>query len=81
MAKKKEISFNILEHSILPKASVVTEKEKEKVLNEYSLKEENLPRIKHNDPVAKILEAEAGDVIKFDRKDPTGRYAYYRLVI
>ena len=81
LAKKEEIPVNVLEHKIVPKTVIISEKEKKNLFEKLSIDENTLPRIKHNDPLAKALEAKAGDVLKIERRDPTAKYFYYRLVV
>lgn len=74
--------FNILDHTLVPKHIILSDKEKEEVLKKYRATLKQLPRILSNDPVAKVIGAKPGDVIKIIRKDPiAGESIYYRVVV
>ncbi len=55
-------------HFLVPKASIVTEKELKELLEKHSITVDSLPLIKASDPQAISLNATAGAVIKFERK-------------
>jgi DNA-directed RNA polymerase subunit H len=74
--------FNILEHELVPKHKILSEKEKENVLKKYRATLRQLPRILSSDPVVKAIGAKPGDVIKIIRKSPvSGESIYYRVVV
>jgi DNA-directed RNA polymerase subunit H len=76
------LEFNILDHELVPKHIILSEKEKEEVLKKYRATLKQLPRILSSDPVAKAIGAKPGDVIKIIRKSPTaGESIYYRIVV
>ncbi len=88
MAKKrkkrveKPVEIDIFQHKWVPKARVLTEEEKEKLLNKYNITEFQLPKILKSDPMVKSLGAKVGDVIEIIRDSPTaGKSIYYRVVI
>jgi DNA-directed RNA polymerase subunit H len=74
---------NILEHELVPKHIVLSEKEKENVMRMYGIKKlSQFPKILRSDPVIKTLKAKPGDLIKIIRKsDTAGESIYYRVVI
>jgi DNA-directed RNA polymerase subunit H (RpoH/RPB5) len=89
-AKKKGIeliprnfpSFNIFEHEFVPKHEILTDEEKEKILEKYRMKPYQLPRINASDPAAKAIGANPGDVVRIIRESPTaGKYIAYRYVV
>jgi DNA-directed RNA polymerase subunit H len=56
--------------------------EVEELLNKYLKDKKQLPQILYNDPMAKILNANRGDVIKIHRKsNSTGISYYYRICV
>ncbi len=74
--------FNILEHELVPKHVLLSEEERKEVLKEYRATLKQLPRMLASDPVAKLLGAKPGDVVKIIRKSPTaGENVYYRVVV
>lgn len=60
---------------------VLGEAEKTKVLKKYGVTEDQLPKIFSTDPAAMALKAKAGDVIRIERNDGTGKYPGYRAVV
>ena len=75
-------SFNIFKHELVPKHEIVSEKEVEELMSKYRIKPYQLPWIKASDPVAKLIGAKPGDVLKIARKSPTaGSAVAYRYVI
>ncbi len=79
MSKKK---FNVLDHYLVPKHEILPDSEINSVLEEYHLSsKDQLPKILRTDPVIKAIGAKVGDVIRIHRKDLTGEYYYYRVVV
>ncbi|NHI93556.1 MAG: DNA-directed RNA polymerase subunit H [Candidatus Lokiarchaeota archaeon] len=71
--------MDILNHEFVPKHEIVTEEEINKVLDYYQLTKEELPAILTNDPVAIIIGARPGDVVRIIRKSQTaGESIIYR---
>ena len=68
-------------HFLTPKMEIMKKEEVKKLLEELNATHEQLPKMLISDPAAKALKAKAGDVIKIYRKDATGEYLYYRLVV
>ena len=76
----KEI--DIAKHELVPKHTLLNEKEKEELMNSYKITLRQLPRILDSDPQVSILNGKAGDVVKIVRKSQTaGQTVYYRVVI
>lgn len=79
---EKMEEFNITEHNFVPKHIILDEKEVVELLKEYNISIRQLPRIFVTDPVAKVLNAKKGDVIKIVRKSPSAKEAiFYRVVV
>jgi len=77
---KKDI--NIFESSIVPAQVLLTEEEKQQLLQKLNISLRQLPRIKSKDPAAKVLGGKKGDVIKITRRSAVaGEYYYYRVVV
>ena len=76
----KEI--DISKHELVPKHTLLNEKEKEELMGQYKITLRQLPRIFDTDPQIKILNGKIGDVVKIVRKSATaGETVYYRVVI
>lgn len=79
---KKQTSFDVAQHVLVPKHVKLTEKEKKEVLAQFNVSIHQLPRILITDPALRRLDVKLGDVIKVVKKSPTaGEVVYYRGVI
>ena len=77
-----ENNVDISKHVLVPKHEVINTREASKLLEEYHIEVERLPRITTNDPMVKALNAKAGDIIKITRNSETaGVTLYYRYVV
>lgn len=73
---------DILNHELVPKHEVLSPEEKRKVLRELGVKPEMLPWIRSSDPIARIIGAKPGDVVKIIRRSTTaGEFVAYRFVV
>ena len=78
------MSNEILNHFLIPKAEIVSEEEKRKLLGIYGESLKQFPKIKESDPLVKALGAKVGDIIKVYRENPIikNHYSiYYRVVV
>ena len=74
--------FNILNHELVPKHTILNKEEEKEVLDKFKIRPENLPKILINDPVVKAIGAKEGDILKITRKSKTaGTSLYYRIVV
>ena len=67
---------------LVPKQTLMTDNEKQELLNQYRITLRQLPRILVNDPVIQSLGGKIGDVVKIVRKSSVaGESQYYRVVV
>ncbi len=75
------MSFNVGEHFLVPKHSILSEGEAEKLLAKLGTPLEKMPSILKSDPAIKKLKPKTGSVVKIQRNSPTaGKAIYYRVV-
>ena len=73
--------FDITQHILVPKHTILSDEEASDVLKKFNISAVQLPAIKISDPVIKALNADAGKIIKIERKTQTGKIDYYRVVV
>lgn len=77
-----ETDFDVTKHILVPKHTLLIDKEKEKLFDKYKITIKELPKIMLTDPAIKHLKAKIGDVIKIERNSSTsGKSIFYRGVI
>ena len=75
-------TFDLFEHSYVPIHEIVTEKQRKEISEKYHAEPYQFPWVKATDPVAIILGAKPGDVLKVTQKSETaGEYFSYRYVV
>lgn len=79
----KRLQYNILEHSLVPKASILTTNEVKKLKDKYNLQSVNqLPEVSRFDPQSLAMCLRPGEVCKYERKSPTAMNTdYYRVCV
>ncbi|MEM2841886.1 MAG: DNA-directed RNA polymerase subunit H [Candidatus Bathyarchaeia archaeon] len=79
---KKQKSFSIFDHVLVPKHVILSKDEAEAVLKKYHIKPYQLPYIEASDPAAEAIGAKPGDIVKVVRKSSTaGEVVVYRYVV
>ncbi len=75
-------TFDIFEHALVPRHEIVGDEELTEVTKKYHAEPFQFPWIKVNDPIAIILGAKRGDVVKITQKSETaGTAISYRYVV
>jgi len=78
MARKVDIT----EHELVPKHEVLSQEEAKSLLEEMNISRGQLPKMFKNDPIAKKIKAEVGDIVRITRKSKTaGESVYFRVVV
>ncbi len=76
------MAFDISKHNLVPKHSVLSENQVKKLLEEYHVVLQKLPKILKDDPAIEHLSPKVGDVVKISRESRSAGVAtYYRVVI
>ena len=80
--------INVLEHDDVPEHHLLDVKDEEKILNQYKIGKDQLPKIRKSDPCVKILEEyfdmelEEGRLIRIVRPHSvSGVSVAYRVVV
>ena len=71
-----------MDKTVFAKHEVLSAEETKRMLDKYKASEDELPRIKKEDPALKDLDYKVGSIIKITRKSATaGQAVYYRIVV
>ena len=79
----KRLQFNLLEHSLVPEVSVLSEEERVALFKKYNIQNNTqLPEIHRFDPMALALCLRPGQVCKITRVSQTAlEHYYYRICV
>ena len=80
---KKELTYNPLKHTMVPKHEKLTEDEGKKIMEDYLIKNKaQLPIISKTDIISRWLGLKSGEIVRIIRYNKTsGEYFYYRVCI
>jgi len=79
--EEEEKEYDVLNHTLVPKHTVMTAEEVKEILTKHNITAVQLPRILNSDAAVKAVGAKEGDVLKIVRNSPTaGITTYYRIV-
>lgn len=74
--------FNVLEHQHVPRHEILPEEEAAEIMERFSIRPEQLPRLSVVDPCALAIGARPGDLIKITRDSlVSGEAVAYRLCV
>jgi DNA-directed RNA polymerase subunit H len=75
------LKIDIQEHKLVPKHEIMTEEEIANEFSDVDYDYKDLPKIKSDDPVAEVIGAKPGDVLRITRDSETaGVFVTYRIV-
>ena len=77
------MQFNILEHNLVPKHTILTDSQVKHIQIQYNLASNDaLPEISRFDPVAKAILLKPGEIVHIERPSKTAITSdYYRVCI
>lgn len=73
--------INILNHTLVPKHRILSEKEVKEILDNYNISKIQLPEISQKDPVVVAIKAKQDDILEIIRQGASGKEKYYRRVV
>jgi DNA-directed RNA polymerase subunit H len=75
-------TFDIFKHKLVSPAEILSEEERERIIEFYHAEPHQFPWIKASDPVSIILGAKPGDILKMSGHSETaGTHVSYRYVV
>jgi DNA-directed RNA polymerase subunit H (RpoH/RPB5) len=79
----KRLQFNILNHTLVPSHTIISEQEVEEIMKKYNIvNKTDFPDISRFDPVARVIGLRPGNVCKIIRPSKTSITTnYYRICI
>lgn len=80
--KISELMLNLIDVKYCPKIQLLTEKEANKVLEDYNVTRKQLPQFELNDPMVRYYDGRKGDIFKIFRNSiVSGISLAYRIVV
>jgi DNA-directed RNA polymerase subunit H len=80
--RRSELAFNVLRHCLVPKHRVLSGRDRRALLSSIGCRLHMLPRIRSDDPVAKLLGASPGALLQIERTIGHAEVEiYYRVVV
>ena len=80
--QEKELLYNITEHELVPKHTLLNSEEKQQILETLRCSDYQLPHMLINDPISRYYGLQCGQVVKIERSSETsGKYTAYRIVM
>ena len=78
---RKRLQFNITNHFLVPKHTILTEDEVREFKQRYSIKnDDNIPDISRFSPISQVIGIRPGDICKIDRPSKSAIIsAFYRI--
>lgn len=74
--------LDVLMHEMVPDHQTMAQEDVQKLLLQFNIEEDQLPKIYHDDPAVKACGAKPGNVVKITRQSRTaGEATSYRLVV
>lgn len=74
--------FDVMRHELVPRHRVLSDADSKRILEQYKIYPEQLPKILTSDPVVKAIKARPGQVVEIKRNSPTaGEAIVFRLVV
>jgi DNA-directed RNA polymerase subunit H (RpoH/RPB5) len=79
----KRLQYNVLEHSLVPKSTVLTDDELKNLMVKYNIRDlSQLPEVSRFDPQSLAICLRPGQVCKYTRKSITSlEHEYYRVCV
>ena len=81
------VDINVMLHELVPEHTLLSEKEANEVIKQLKISADQLPKIRKDDPVLKILEMVEGEIsegriVRIKRKsESAGVSIVYRMVV
>ena len=76
----KRLQFNLLKHKYVPPHFILSNADKEKIIEKYNIKNDNIPEISRFDPVAQVMCMKPNEICKIIRPSKNAiESEYFRI--